>query len=127
MSLDRWVALSSSTTLRAACSSLQLALQSTIHSHSCPSVHYTSKSRGNHSTRGLHSTASPHRQTQPKVVLRDGVPPQWPYQGTKRDNAEEFSQKMRDYRSQVAVLRNEWRPLVERHNKEVRFALLLLG
>lgn len=121
--LDRCVALSNATTLRAACSSVQLALSSTPHASTCSCMFCAGVRDG---AQGLHTSASQHRQTKPKVVLRGSPPPQWAYQGSVRESNMEYSRKRREWKEQVAVLRNEWRPLVDRHNKQVSFRFALL-
>jgi hypothetical protein len=111
--------LARTTTLRQAFSSLEQALSNTAHVSCCTCVTCAAQSHAFIGTRGLHSTPITYRVSSPKVVLRSDLPPNWAYTGTIRENAKSFAEKMRDYRAQVAVLRNEWRPLVDKHNQEV--------
>jgi hypothetical protein len=70
--------------------------------------------------------AAPAASGKPKVAVASQTPPGWRWGANTKANAQAYNNERKQYREQVAQLRNAWQPLVDDHFKKARLCLVLV-
>jgi hypothetical protein len=77
----------------------------------------TSGAQDSPAGRCFHSSPS---NAKPKIAVKEELPTGWKYAGNQKANTLRYQKQMKEYKQKLAILRTAWRPLVEKHNAEVR-------